>query len=162
MFRKSSHGQVSSIDLMVASILFILIFISIRGIWVSNTQAAQESFFFSEMQLKSEAALDSLVKTQGYPEQWSASNVELIGLADKPLVLSETKVKNFVLMDYNKALSLLALGNYDFNFSIVSSNPSDSVSFGRSVSANTFSVGLKRVVNYKGVEASVFIKVFSK
>jgi len=160
----SSHskGQVSSIDILVSTIIFILIFISLRGVWLENISEAENGFYFSELQLKSETALDSLVKTEGYPSDWSISNVELIGLAEKPLVLSETKVSNLVLMDYNTAKDLLGLGSYDFKFDIISENPVNNVSVGKTLDANVFVYSVKRTVVYKGGFADVTFKVFAK
>ena len=168
MFQKNVSGQVSSIDLMVASIIFILIFVSMRGLWLENVSGAQEDFSLSDMQLKGESALDSLLKTQGYPANWSPSTVDdntLLGIANSPLVLSSTKVANFAAYagtNYDKAVYLLALGNDDFNFSLVSDNPAYNISAGVPVRANSTVISLKRVVTYKGVGAYVVFKIFSK
>ncbi len=156
------RGQVSSIDVLVSAVIFVMIFISLRGVWLENISEAENNFYFSELQLKSESALDSLVKTQGYPKNWSADNVELIGLADKPLVLDESKVLSFAGMDYNDAKYLLGLGRYDFRMDIIAESPSDSISIGKALDANVFVYSVRRTVVYKGGFADVGFKVFSK
>jgi hypothetical protein len=165
-FSKSKNirirGQVSSIDVLVSAVIFVLIFVSLRGVWIQNIGEAEGNFYFSELQLKSESALDSLVKTQGFPLDWTISNVEIIGLADKPLVLSAAKVANFSSMDYNTARNIIGLGSYDFRMDIIAESPADNISIGKTLDANVFVYSVKRTVVYKGGIADVSFKVFSK
>lgn len=160
-FLKNFNGQVSSIDVVLATVIFIMIFVFMRGVWIQNIENAQNEFSFSEMQLKSQQAIDSLVKTGGYPSNWSSSNVELLGLAEKPLVLSSLKVAAFSSFDYNKSRYLLGLGNYDFSIKISSQTPSNSVSFGTAPDINRFVFSIRRVVLYKGEKADVIFNVYS-
>ncbi len=160
--RNRIRGQVSSIDVLVSAVIFVLVFVSLRGVWIQNIEEAENNFYFSELQLKSESALDSLVKTEGYPINWTNSNVELIGLADKPLILSDSKVAYFASMDYNNAKYILGLGSYDFKMDILAENPADNISIGKALDPDVFVYSVKRTVVYKGGFADVSFKVFSK
>jgi hypothetical protein len=66
---------------------------------------------------------DMLVKSQGVPFTWDEepANAEVLGLAISPNVLSESKIQQFVLMDYNESRGLLGL-EYDYYFYVESLN----------------------------------------
>ena len=65
-------------------------------------------------------ALNILILTQGNPRNWettgSCSQIKTLGLMSEPAVLSEQKLKNFTIMDYNCAKNLLGIAEYDFYF----------------------------------------------
>jgi hypothetical protein len=65
---------------------------------------------------------DSLLRVPGMPEDWNRTNVRVLGLASEENVLNQTKVHNFVSMDYNKIRALLGIPNYDFYFQLTYSN----------------------------------------
>jgi len=55
---------------------------------------------------------------EGKPTNWNTSNVEIIGLTNKPFHLSESKVNNFTMIKYQRTRELLDL-HYDFYFRII-------------------------------------------
>ena len=156
------RGQISTYDIVVALFIFVLVFATMRGIWISNVQKAETEQEYNIMKLKAMQAIESMVKTKGYPKNWDGSNVELLGLARKQNVLSESKVMQFAAMDYSTAKDLLLIANYDFNFSLHSAEPTDSVSVGMPLDSNSTVISIKRVVKYKGAEADVVFKVFKE
>jgi hypothetical protein len=155
------RGQVSSIDLLAAVLIFTMIFFSLRGFWMDSMSKAINDSTNLEMQIKSTEALDVLLKTPGHPIDWNESTIELIGLAQKPGVLDEDKLNSFSLMDYSLAREKLGLGKYDFSFDINSVNPLFNKSIGKSSDLNTIVFSVNRTVVYKGGEASVIFKVFT-
>ena len=157
-----NKGQTSSYDLLVALFLFLLMFASMRGLWIGNIQVAEKEQQHIEMRFKTIQAMNSLIKTKGYPSNWDTNTVELIGLAERENVLSETKINRFAALDYPTATELLALGNYDFNITITSFNPANDLSVGMPVDQNSTIVSIKRSVKYKGGEADVVFKVFTE
>lgn len=163
--KRFSRGQVSLIDILVAVIIFVFIFTALRGVWISNYQTATEEFELTQMRMSAISAADLLVKTGGYPADWTPSDVELPGLAKRPFVLSDEKVSDFnqlVISDYNHALSLLGLGRHEFNFALAADNPDYSFSLGKSLDNSTALVAVNRIVSYKGGFARVTLTVFSE
>jgi hypothetical protein len=154
------RGQVSSIDALIAILIFVLVLTSIRTIWMDNVHTAEITASATEINLSAQQAFDVLTKTQGWPTNWTTSNVSIIGLADKPNVLSEQKVSAFESISYNTAKNKLSLQKYEFSFDINSTNPSYNKHIGSSLDGNTTVVLSKRVI-YKGGEAIVTLKVFS-
>jgi len=153
-------GQVTSIDVIIAAILFIMMFLTLRGFFFGNLGVAQQDSAYLSAQVSAQQALDALIKTKGYPTNWSAVNVQIIGLARKENVLDETKISDFLLLDYEASKALLALEGYDFNFELNATNPADNKSYGANPSATSKVVSLFRQVVYKGGDANVTFKVF--
>jgi len=152
-------GQVSSIDALLAILIFVLVLGSIRTIWVENITAADKSSSLTEINLSAQQALDVLTKTQGFPTNWNSDNVFIIGLADKPNVLSTSKVNAFESLSYESTKEKLSLQKYDYSFDINSTNPSYNKHIGASTDGNTLVQLTKRVI-YNGGEAIVTLKVF--
>jgi len=158
MFCKA-RGQISSIDLLVAILLFVLIFFSMRNIWIDNLSSALIESNKFQIQVLSSEALDSLLKTPGYPTNWTSQNVQLIGLADKENVLNSIKVNSFKSLDYETAKSKLGLTLYDFSFDLNSINPAYNEHIGSNLDSNSNVFSIIRKVTYKGGEANVIFKV---
>jgi hypothetical protein len=156
------RGQVSAYDIFAAVFLFMLAFITLRGIWLNSIESAERAQALIEMKMKTMQAIDSLLKTTGYPNNWDGGNVELIGLAQKENVLSRKKMLQFAALDYGSARELLQLGNYDFRFELHAKNSADDLNVGMAVDNNSTVVSLKRTVEYGGAEASVLFKVFTE
>ncbi len=153
-------GQISSIDALIAILIFVLVISAIRTIWLDNVNTTYKNANYTEMSLSSQQAFDILTKTRGWPENWEANTVFIIGLADKPNVLSETKINIFESIPYADAKEMLSLQKYDFSFDINSINPSYNKHIGSSLDGNII-VSLNKRVIYKGGEAIVTFKVFT-
>jgi hypothetical protein len=152
-------GQVSSYDVLIAIIIFLLMFTFLRQIPINNLTEAMNDFSYNEMRIYSQQALDSMLKTNGYPTSWTSGDVEIIGLVERENIIDEEKITELLLLDYNDAKDLLALGKYDFNFSINSIDDSKDFSFGLAVPADKEIIVFERIVYYGG-EASATLKVF--
>ena len=154
-----SKGQVSSYDVLIALIIFLLMFTILRQLPISNLSEAVNEFSYSEMRIYSQQAIDSMLKTNGYPTNWAAGDVEIIGLAQKQNILDEEKVTEFLLLDYGDARNMLALGKYDFNFLVDSVDDSKDFSFGVNIQEDKEVIVIERVVYYGG-EANAKLYVF--
>ena len=155
----NSKGQVSSYDVLVAIIIFLMMFIVLKQIPMYNLTEAIDDFSYNEMRLYSQQAMDSMLKTNGYPTNWAAGDVEIIGLAQKQNILDEEKVTEFLLLDYGDARNMLALGKYDFNFLVDSVDDSKDFSFGVNIQEDKEVIVIERVVYYGG-EANAKLYVF--
>lgn len=156
------RGQISSYDALAALFLFLLAFTTLRGTWLGNLEVAENELEYNDMRSKAIQAIDSLVKTKGSPSDWNSENVELIGLAEKPSVLSESKLREFSSMSYTTVKELLWLGNYDFRFELYAAEPSKDLNVGMPVDGNSTIVSLRRTINYLGGQGLVVFKVFKE
>ena len=159
MFFKK-NGQISSIDMLISGIIFLMIFISIRSIWIENLNEIQDSLNSYELELKSIQAINCLLKTPGFPIDWNSSNVELIGLAKKPFVLSEDKVNKFLLLDYNSAKRALGIDGYEFNFTIFDDALDENKFFGINPTQKSVVYSVNRKVIFNEVSANAKISIF--
>jgi len=158
----NKRGQVESYDIVVALVLFMFIFVTLRGIWIGNLNSLESEQRNVEMRLKADQAVNSIIRIRGFPENWDSENVELIGLAEKKNVLKEESLQEFAAIEYGTAKELLKLGGYDFNFTLHAKDTSNNFAAGMPVDNNSSIVSLKRIVKYKGAEASVVFKVFTE
>ena len=159
---KTCKGQVSIYDILMAFILFIFAFSILNGVWTKNYEGALDNIEFTEMESKALQAVNSLLKTRGFPGDWSESDVEVIGLAYKKNSVDEGKLALFSSMDYNAAKEKLKLGSYDFVFVFDAPGSVDDVNLvppgGIPGGANV--VSLKRIVEFNGGDSVVYFKVF--
>ena len=160
MKKRKLRGQLASYDVLVAILIFLMMFIVLRQIAINNITSTTNELTYNEMKGYSQQAFDSLLKTKGVPLNWTSANVELIGLSQKPYFIERDKLLELSLVDYNLAKQKLALNKYDFFLEIDSSN--DLIDFNYGVEPNTSSevISLDRIVFYEGDEANATIKVF--
>jgi len=108
-------GQIFSFDFLVACSIFILILaILINHVGYSTMQ-------LDELKEKHELTrsgykLSEIFFTEGYPKDWNASNVEIIGLQTNNRI-DWNKLKELESLGYQKSLILLGL-KYDYNLTI--------------------------------------------
>ena len=165
-------GQIAGVDVLVASVIFIFIFVALRGVWLNNISTAENTANATEMQLLATQSLDVLLKTPGYPTNWSPSSIDsntIIGLADKPLVINSKKLSDFnslcqivngVDTNYEIVKGLLGLGKYEYKFELNSYSSSDeNFSCGKTIRSTGAIAAVKRVV-YFGGRADVTFTVF--
>ncbi len=117
------RGQISTIDLVVASLIMVLILLSVMDVW--NTVVVRFSSFSESMTLRREAlqAAELLVKTPGSPAGWddgtvNATAVSYMGLVNRENVLDEGKLEALAAADYGDLKAILGL-NRDFRLEIM-------------------------------------------
>jgi hypothetical protein len=117
LFISTKKSQVWSLDLMVA----IFIFLGALLLFYKYTVNAGTLGEGEENNLLMDAKLiSSYLVSTGYPEQWTESNVSLIGLTDGDMRIIDWKVEQFsniALADYTNSRRLLsAMNNYYVSF----------------------------------------------
>ncbi|MBU0636150.1 hypothetical protein KKE06_03935 [Candidatus Micrarchaeota archaeon] len=135
--KANSKGQTAMLELLVGSLLVLIVLIAILNSFESTFSSAQAQGQFVEIQQASARALQGLIRTTGLTtEQKSAweedaisiENVQTIGLAKRPSVLSEAKLLKFLEFanfdsetpeSYYKTKEKIGLGKYDFSVSVL-------------------------------------------
>lgn len=126
ILKGSSKGQLSSLDLVVASLLFLSIILLFVWSWgeLNNT-----IWSYEYMQHNRDLALDMtdvLLHTQGNPTYWealtniSSANVKSIGLVSEPGILDINKIdalKNMPVAESARILGHLR-GGYSIKISV--------------------------------------------
>lgn len=157
-----SKGQIISYDFMVAMVLFLLIFLTLNSIWVGIFSSVIENQMQNQMQDSTYKALEVMIKTKGYPQNWEDDpvNAEAIGLAKRKNVFDDGKVDAFKTMDYDLSKELMGLGVFDYNLNVNAFGTANDFTKGIALPTDKDIYATSRIVNYKGVEAIVTLYVF--
>jgi hypothetical protein len=110
-------GQVWSLDFAVSVTIFLLILVPFLMIFGYIMNQNTERAALDDMGVSALSISDSLVRAAGVPQDWNATTVELVGLADTENVLDEGKVALFDSLGYDKLKSVMSKG-YDFYMKI--------------------------------------------
>ncbi|MBI5159303.1 hypothetical protein HY992_04240 [Candidatus Micrarchaeota archaeon] len=119
-----SKGQFFSIDFVLALALFSLVVLSIAFAWEDVRAQASDFQAHAKIYSTAEAVSDSLVRSKGFPANWSAGDVQSIGLASEARVLNESKAGRLLELNYAVAKSKLGAWEYEFYFNLTDSNGS--------------------------------------
>lgn len=110
-------GQIWSADFIVSVVIFFSALAIVTFAWNHAASQSLEQRTLADMQTATIRVADSLIRTPGYPENWNASDVEQIGLATTPYIINQTKLEQFLALDYSDAKRLLGLrGDWEFYF----------------------------------------------
>lgn len=152
MFKK---GQISTTDLFVAIFVFLILLTTILVTWNVYSNRLNEGILYENLLLNAFYITDTLVKTQGQPDNWTLDDVRTIGLAFNDRNLSKSKVEQFVSMDYNSTKEILNIERYDFYFQIEDPNGANLIDPYGVIGVGENIVRISRVVVYDGGPAYV-------
>lgn len=100
-------GQAFAPDFL-ASVVILGFMLSIFLVsWNSIVDSQIEDQRERELYLQGERTMKNILNSPGSPENWNSSNVEVVGFADKPHVLNESKIKEFQNLSNSEQRSLL-------------------------------------------------------
>ena len=116
----SNKAQIFTPDFIVATVTFLVIMVMLY----THTENMYERLNTQEELIYYEnlvSVTDLLLLYHGYPKYWNTSNVEVLGLAERPNYLNKTKVEMLNSMSDAKIKQLLGIEGMDFYFSIENS-----------------------------------------
>lgn len=103
-------GQVFSYDFIISAMVFLFFFSTFFFVWdYLNRQMAAQSEL-NDIQGRAALLSDVLVRTGGYPPNWTAGNVESIGLASEENVIDLGRLSALNATDYSAARDAMGLG----------------------------------------------------
>jgi hypothetical protein len=116
-------AQVWSMDFAISFTMFFLAVILIIFAWDYTVSQNYSEVIFSEIENTALSVSDVLIRTQGFPTDWTPETVETIGLVSKENVINETKIANLINLskyyaDYNFTKTMLGIGNHEFYLEI--------------------------------------------
>jgi len=106
-------AQISGLDLILAMMLFFMVLILFAILWELVHYNIRST---ADADLIAIEVANKLLGSPGYPYDWNASNVELIGLSSERGVMDQAKFVNLLellTLDYDKVRELLGLGPYN-------------------------------------------------
>lgn len=150
-------GQIISTDFIAAVFLFITIFALFMTVWYSNVNYFQQVAEMQNMEKIASRALDIMVKSGGYPDNWESSpaSASTIGLADSDRKLNANKLSAFIAMNYATAKDKLKTEGYEFYFAMQNS----SIYKGMQPSSENFVLD-RRIVIYNGIIQTIEISLW--
>lgn len=108
----NSKGQLFSYDFIISAVVFMFFFSTFFFVWdYLNRQIAWQSEF-RDIQERASLLSDVLVRTAGYPENWTSTNVESIGLATtgEDNVIDPGRLFALNATNYSTARNAMGLG----------------------------------------------------
>jgi hypothetical protein len=113
----AKKGQMSSIDAVLALIVFAGMVVFFMAFWSSSMMSIKGTLQKNRQEYAALAASGLLVKSPGVPYDWenAPSGVRTIGLAKSENVLSREKLSAFAGLPYGESKALLGIDS-DFFF----------------------------------------------
>ncbi len=107
----TKKGQMSSVDFLFASIIFVFILAFFTGFWYVTTGDLDNTIKRNRLEATAVVASDLLIKSPGVPSNWTEnpSTILAIGLVSQHNVFDKIKLENFTSLDYNSSSELLGL-----------------------------------------------------
>lgn len=140
-------GQLLSIDLLASILVFSAMLLFLFNSWQANALAWDNQKAALETEQRALFQANQLVESPGFPENWSSSDVNAIGLAARPFLLSTEKIDELASMDYNSMRKAMNLQAYDVQIEIGSDPLSpDYRLIGQSPDENTHIVVIERKI----------------
>ncbi|RLI90509.1 MAG: hypothetical protein DRO89_05745 [Candidatus Altiarchaeales archaeon] len=140
---RPGKAQVLSGEFILASAIFLFVLTSIFLLWSTTTRNIAESEIMYEMDEVATNAIEKLIRTSGYPDDWESippieiDNVSALGLATESRILDKEKVLKFLyimsntssdnpcnlsspetISNYECNKHFLGIGRYDFYLDI--------------------------------------------
>jgi hypothetical protein len=113
VFKKK--GQLLMTDFMLSIAIFLAILLSTMALWSSVDTQIRDAEGRRDMQAITVYISDTLVRSTGYPANWTNDTVQMIGLASDEHVIDVEKVFKLKRMDYDQVREMMKLGNYELH-----------------------------------------------
>jgi hypothetical protein len=117
--KKNKKSQAIMLDLVLSISIFAIITTSLIIVWAIYQDRIQDNFQDSKLLNTAFAFSDFLISTEGQPTNWNNNTVTAIGLADSDRILSNSKLKNLSLIDYNQSKNLFKVSLLDYDYSLL-------------------------------------------
>ena len=152
----NQKGQIALLDVFLACVLFILLFVAITALYNQRINELIELKKNDQLKESGSKAFDVLVKSYGIPENWSLSgnDANVIGLLQNSHTIDLQKWNALKNMDYGVAKQKLGLSSFEFNLELRNKNQFLIDEIG--LDANTGNVlMLQRVMDYNNESVKV-------
>jgi len=162
---KTSKGQAVIIDFALGFFLFVLIWVFLIIQFEEKLSDTIDISTNETMKIRTENALEVLVKSRGSPENWeqlTINDLNAPGLAKADRELSQQKLIAFQNLnaDYNQLKTTMGLEGFEFYFEFIGE---DNYTSGIEPPTTGFNnMVLERIVEYKGGVGTARLTVYIK
>lgn len=111
-------AQAWTMDFAASVVIFMVVLVLAMFALNYAIYQNQQQASFNQMENAAMSASDSLIRQPGIPSSWNRTSVTTIGLASQENVLNETKLAEFMAMDYGSIKGLLGIANDQFYFEV--------------------------------------------
>lgn len=153
-------GQIVSVDLLLSCVIFAALLFFLYQTWLGNVQEWQRFWERTELEERAVGETGVLLGSSGFPADWNALDVNVVGLAIRPHVLDPIKVAELASMDYNTAKQKMNIGAFDFRIELVSATSSFDQNIGLLPPIDSKVASIQRKVLIGGEDAVFAFKLF--
>ena len=115
-------GMSFSTDFMISAILFFAVVSLTYMSWQTLESKSQDFQEYNYISDRANYITELLVRTEGYPGNWTPATVKLPGLLDNNQYISTKKLDSLSLIDSSYFKSMWALGDHRYNLTIYNSS----------------------------------------
>ncbi len=155
------RGQSIILDLFTALFVFLIVFIAIILLFNFYSNRLRDEIFRGELRDKA-FMLGEIILSTGKPVDWTASNVEIIGLTTHDRHITQARFNE--LKDniaYADAKDLFGLGGFDFYLRLLEIDGEIIGEYGNDIDLRGKEVvSLRRIVFYEGQAARLDVRVW--
>lgn len=161
---KQSHyanrkGQIVLYDMIFAVAVFLLVFGTFYVYYSHNFETFNSEIKMREMQALAEMSFDTLLNSKGIPDNWTGTDVNVIGIVSLPKIINSQKLAKLQSMDYLAAKQKLLFGKYDFFLEF--KNPQQTITVGlQPTDTNYLRAVLNSIVLKDGVNTNVEFTIY--
>lgn len=154
MLRKhSGKGQAFTSDFVLSSMLFIILLVASAELWKMAESKYSNSGSSEFMQKRIFSISDALIKTEGYPINWTNETIKLIGVSEEtPGVLNKSRLFQMKNISYPNMKSIWGISDYEIRLNFTNSSGStitlggEALEYGLAPSNKKDLVPIKRLV----------------
>lgn len=117
------RGQLVTFDFSISFIAFLFILVLFNFVWSQTILQVEDQVSIQLMESDVGMASDILIRTSGFPKNWTNSSFLSIGLANQRNIINSTlfsRMKN--VSDFDSVKTALGLGGMDFCVKIIDKN----------------------------------------
>jgi len=114
-----TKAQANSVELLVGYFIFAMALTIAITLWTTTWDNVNKAEKLDDFETTATYIAEKLVRTPGYPENWTPDNVITIGLANDPRILDNEKIEHFIDMMNDTHISsnpaCSGISNYECN-----------------------------------------------
>lgn len=155
MFKQNKKAQIFVIDFFIALFIFSILLITIMVSWNNYNTKMNEKADYDLLVNKAFQISNSLVRSNGFPLDWTESSFQVVGLASEDRVLSQSRLDSFLNIPLNETSKEFRTYDYDFYFVLKDINGLKISDYGTNITNAKKSATIRRYVVYNNEKATI-------
>ena len=123
--KHSCKGQAFASDFVLSSVIFIILLAASIELWDMTSSKYPAQGLNDFMQKQAFSITDALIKTEGYPKNWTNETVKLIGVSEETShVLNKSRLLDMKNINYPAMKNIWGLSGYNAYLNFTNSSGS--------------------------------------